>query len=193
MATAALTRKEVDALFRDALSPRDKMLYALMDNLGWIVFALIVIFMVAFSALFHVSIYPIAAIVASIAFLFWCRAAHVSADERPGSRSFIVVMRRLVWMHVKLICWMTVVFGSVVLVLGAESKKTDTNLGLNHPIQAVLQILANFFAPVVLATACLTVYVFDVHRTAFNAIAVILYSIWLSVVTFRVVSQEYRK
>lgn len=150
------------------------------------------VFVVAFSALFNLNTNKVAVfvgIIAIIAFLAWCRAAHMYAANRRPSGSLVVVTRRLIWMHVKLALWMTIVLGFVMFLFSEKSKKE--NPGLNHPVETAFQIIATLFAPIALGVVFFISYLYDDHRVVLNLGALALYLLWLLSVTDNIVKQEY--
>jgi hypothetical protein len=150
------------------------------------------VFVLAFSALFNLNANQVAVlvgIIAIIAFLVWCRSAHVHAANRRPSGSLVVVTRRLIWMHVKLALWMTLVLGFFMFLFSEKSKKE--NPGLNHPVETVFQVIATLFAPIALGVVFFISYLYDDHRVVFNLGALALYLMWLLSVTDNMVKQEY--
>lgn len=168
------------------------IIHMLDKHLALSLLSLAGVFIVAFSQLFNLNANQVAVlvgIVAIVAFLVWCRAAHMYAANRRPSGSLVVVTRRLIWMHFKLALWMTIVLGFAMFLFSEKSKKE--NPGLKHPVETTFQIIATLLAPIAFGVVFFISYLYDDHRVLLNLAALALYLLWLFSVTDNVVKQEY--
>src|SRR5208282_3420269 len=120
------------------------------------------------------NVYPVIVVTGVLLFLGWC---WVADQSEGGSRSPIVVARRLVWNHIKLVCGLAALCIFTFLMFGAKGK--GINPGLNHPLEAFLSIIGTVCAPILLVLMIFASHVYDVHRLAFNLILSALYLTWL--------------
>lgn len=199
-------QKEIRKLFRQHMTPGEKVFNSLLDNLGWIALLLAALFVVAFSAFFHASVYPVAAVVGTVIFLIWCWAANDRHDRAP-SRSLVVVARRLIWMHIKLALKLgfgfVLAFFAIMSILGEAGaySKSMTVYGKGPELERyrsfsgrVWHEAASFLAPLALLICILSSWVEDfylAHTTPCNLALFGLYLVWLWVAVRDIVRDEY--